>query len=335
MANVQTAEKAKLMYEAGQDFTDFTALTNDGDNKTYTSDADLFSARSGYEPEIRPNGLITGGTVTPGSSNDTADVAALTCYLAGDQTSVSEASGESVTRPTDDVAKIDSITVTAAGAIAVVEGTEATSGTTFSSERGAAGGPPWIPSDSIEIAQVRMTSMASAPIAEDEIKQIVGTHCERFDYPVWEVSNRDAQVEFVAALSEIHSDDSGSTTSTKGVYAKYYEPQFTEQPYASDFTPPENSHSVNSTQVYGATIASTSASLGQGSFTALLKDGVTDNLIGLKDETLWFKFYPDRNKSPYLLCQGKLGISRSYPAGDNISASCTISATETGKEVSS
>ena len=47
MANVNTAENAKLMYEAGQDFTDFTALTDDGDNKTFTSSADLFSGKSG------------------------------------------------------------------------------------------------------------------------------------------------------------------------------------------------------------------------------------------------------------------------------------------------
>lgn len=208
-------------------------------------------------------------------------------------------------------------------------------GTSFSDERGEPGGPPWIPTESVEIAQVRLSSQASAPIAESEIKQIVGAHCERFDYPVWEVSNKDAQVEFVSAMEEIHSDDDGATTSTKRVYASYYEPQFTEQPYASDFTPPENSHSVNSTQVYGATIGSTSSSLGQGSFTALLKDGVTDNLIKFKDETLWFKFYPDRNRTPHILCQGKLGISRSFPAGDNINASCTISATETGKEESS
>jgi len=149
------------------------------------------------------------------------------------------------------------------------------------------------------------------------------------------VDNFNAQVEFASALSEIHSDDEGSTTSTKEVYASYYEPTFTEQPYAHDFTPPENSHSVNSTQVYGGTVASTSSSLGQGSFTALCKDGVTDNIISLKDETLWFKFFPNKNKSPYMLAQGKLGISRSFPAGDNISVECTISASEAGHEVSS
>jgi hypothetical protein len=48
---------------------------------------------------------------------------------------------------------------------------------------------------------------------------------------------------------------------------------------------------------------------------------------------LWFKFYPDRYKSSYLLTQGKLGISRTFPAGDNIQAACTISASAAGTEV--
>ena len=38
---------------------------------------------------------------------------------------------------------------------------------------------------------------------------------------------------------------------------------------------------------------------------------MSDGLVQLKNETLWFKFYPDRYKTPYLLTQGKLGISRS------------------------
>ncbi len=136
-------------------------------------------------------------------------------------------------------------------------------------------------------------------------------------------------------MDEIHSDDSGSTTETKPVYAQYYEPSFVEIPNSYDFVPPENSHSVNSTQVYGRTIGSRSSSLGQGSFSALLKDGISDNLLTFKDEVLWFKFFPDRNETPYLLCQGALGVSRSYPAGDNINASCTISAMEAAEEVKS
>lgn len=329
MANVNTAENAKLMFEVGQDFTEFTALTNDGDNKTFTSDADLWSARSDYEAEIRPNGLMTGGEVTPGDSDDTVDVASLTCYLAGKQESVSSVSDESVTRAESDTHIINSITIDSDASIQVLQGSE---GTEFREERGENGGPPWIPTDSIEIAQVRLSSQDAAAIKEDEIKQIPGTHQERYDFPVWEVDNFEAQVEFATELQEIHSDNDGSDKATKKVYASYYEPTMMEQPYAYDFEPPEDSHSVDSTQVYGATIASTSSSLGQGSFTALCKDGVTDNIVQLKNETLWFKFYPDRNKQPHILCQGKLGITRSFPAGENINVECTISATEAAKD---
>jgi hypothetical protein len=60
---------------------------------------------------------------------------------------------------------------------------------------------------------------------------------------------------------------------------------------------------------------------------------VTDGLVSAKDALLWFRFYPDRYKSPYLLTQGKLGIARTFPAGDTIKAACTISATKTATEV--
>jgi hypothetical protein len=90
---------------------------------------------------------------------------------------------------------------------------------------------------------------------------------------------------------------------------------------------------VTSTQIYGTTLGSTSKSLGQGGFTAYLEDGVTDGLVASKDALLWFRFYPDRYKTPYLLTQGKLGVSRTFPAGDTIKAACTISATKTATEV--
>jgi hypothetical protein len=64
-----------------------------------------------------------------------------------------------------------------------------------------------------------------------------------------------------------------------------------------------------------------------------LKDAISEAFIGLKNEILFFKFLPDRNKTPYHICQGKLGISRTFPAGDNIQANCTISATEAGDDV--
>ena len=336
-----TAENAILYYEAGQDPTAMTELSDSGDNTIFNSAANFWSNRDGYEPTVRPNGLITGGAVTVGVSgtDDKIDVAALTCYLSGVETEVAASADEDVTRGTDpDTHIINSVTVNSSGAIAIVAGTDSDS---FSTTRGADGGPPWIPTGSIEIAQIKLTSFTAAAVTSDEIFQVVGTHVERWDYPQWEIKYTRvssatlgyAGITFLSALDEIHSDDAGTTTETKEVYASYYEPVWAEAPKAENFVPPENSYSVSSTQVYGQTIGATSASLGQGSFTIYANDGVTDNLLKLKGELLWFKFYPNRLKDPYTVCQGKLGVSRTFPAGDNISASCTISAEEVSEDI--
>lgn len=323
-----SAENAKLEYEAGQTFVSMSALTDSGDHTVFTSTADQFSRKSGFAPAIRPNGLITGGAVIPAVSttNDKVDVAALSCYLQGVKTSVSAATDVSITRGlTTDTHNITSITVNSGGAIAAVSGTD---GTAFSETRGAAGGPPLIAATSIEIAQVRTTSVTAGVIDSAEIYQVVGVHQERYDYPLWDVNYAEGTVEFNSALPVIHTGPVA-----KKVYASYAEPIFAEVSLASDFVPPETTHSVSSTQIYNTTIGSTSSSLGQGSFTAYLTDGVGDALVSLKNETLWFKFSPDRYQTPYMLVQGKLGISRTFPAAGQVQAKCTISADQAATEV--
>lgn len=324
MAN---AENAKLQYEGGQTATPMTALTDSGDAKLFNSGASLWSKRSGYEPVVRPDGLVTGGaaSVAVSGSNNMVDLAALTANVGGDLKTVGAQTDLSVTRgAASNTHCITSITVTSAGAVVMVGGTASTA---FSETRGAAGGPPYIPTTSIEIGQVRVTSITAAPIQASEIFQVVGVHQERADFPLYEVDYLNGNVQFSAALAAIHTGDV-----IKKVYASYAEPIFQELSKASDFVPSENSYSLNSTQIYGTTIGSTSSTLNQASFTAYLDDGVTDNLVGLKGESLWFRFYPDRYKTAHILEQGKLGISRTFPAGDEIQASCTISTSEAGTE---
>lgn len=324
-----TAENAKLQYEAGQTSTSMTTLTNSGDETVFTSSASLWSGRSGYAPVVRPNGLLTGGAVTPATAatNNTVDVAALTLNLNGVVTSVAAVSATSITRPATAVSKVNSITVNSSGSVAVVAGTDGST-TAFSETRGAAGGPPLIAVDSVEIAQVRVTSNTAAVITSAQIFSVVGTHTERADYPLFDINYSAGSVTFLAALPEIHTGPV-----PKRVYASFAAPIFSDVQLASDFVPPETTHSLTSTQVYGTTLGSTASTLNQGSFTAYLQDGVADGLVQLKNQDLWFKFFPDRYKSPYLLTQGKLGVSRTFPAGDNIQAACTISATERATEV--
>jgi hypothetical protein len=324
-----TAEFAKLEYEAGQTVTAMSALTDSGDATIFTSAASLWSGKSGYTPTVRPNGLLTGGVVIPAAAagNNNVDVSALTCNLAGVVTSVAAALNNAITRPATAVSKVNSITVNSSGAIAVVAGVDGTT-TAFVETRGAAGGPPLIPVGSIEIAQVRVTSNTAAVITAAQIYSVVGTHTEMANYPLYNVNYNSGRVEFLSALPKIHTG-----TLAKGVYASYSAPIFSEISLASDFKPPETTHSVSSTQIYNTTLGSTSQTLGQGSFTAYLEDGISDALVQEKNENLWFRFYADRYKTPYLLTQGKLGISRTFPAGDSIQAACTISATSAALEV--
>jgi hypothetical protein len=322
-----TAENAKLEYEAGQQVAPMGALTNSGDNTRFTSAATLWSGVSGFAPVVRPDGLLTGGAITPAGGNNAVSVASLTCNLAGVVTPVGAEASVAITRAATNVSKVNSITVNSSGALVAVAGTDGAT-TAFSETRGAAGGPPMIPVGSIEIGQVRTTTSAAAPVTAGQVFAVVGVHVEMANFPLFELDNNTGSVKFLAALPLIHTGPA-----TKGVFASYAAPIFAEISLATDFVPPETSHSVSSTQIYGTTIGSTSKSLGQGSFTAYLEDGVSDALIGAKDKSLWFRFYPDKFKSAYMLAQGVLGIARTFPAGDQIQAACTISATKPAKEV--
>lgn len=327
---MSTAENAKVMYEAGQTSTAMSTLTDSGDHTVFTSAAAPWSKRSGFAPVILPNGIKTGGAVIPAVSgaNDKVDVAALTCNLNGVATSVAASVNTlAITRPATAVSKINSITINSSGAFAVVAGTDGGS-TAFSETRAAAGGPPLIPVGSIEVAQVRVTSNTAAPITAAQIFAVPGTHTEFAGYPIYEADYVNGEITFAVALPLIHTG-----TLPKSVYASYAEPIFAKVALASDFVPPETSHSVTSKQVYGTTLGSTSSTLNQGSFKAYLTDGVTDPLITLKNEQLWFDYYPDENLAPHILCQGKLGIKRTFPAGDEIVADCTISAAFDAVEV--
>jgi len=334
-----TAENAKVEYEAGQDLVSFVELTDDGDHIEYNSADTLWSNRSNsdtdYSPDVKPNGLVTGGKVIPGVSGteEKVDVAGLTCYLIGVLTTVTAAVDEAVVRPASGKYNKTSIQVVAAGTISMVLGSD---GDAFSTVRDAAGGPPLILVGSIEIAQVWLYSDATAVIAASEIKAVPGDHTEWYNYPAWTVDRIRVEnntigvagINFLSALPLSHT-----AAVPKKVYAEYYTPSMAEVPNAYDFVRPANSHSVTSAQVYNGTIGTSSSSLGQGSFGAHLEDGVSDNILTLESEILWFRFYPDRLKTPYVMCQGKLGVAESYPADNSLISAFTISADTQGRRV--
>lgn len=324
-----TAQNARLDYEAAQTLYAMSALIDSGDHTTFSNSADYWSQKSGYAPVIRPNGVVTGGEITPTSGQDNkVDVAALSVNLNGVVTAVAGSSGVSITRGlTTDTHNITSITVNAAGSIVAVSGTD---GTAFTETRGAAGGPPLIAVDSVEVGQIRTTSVTAAEVTASEIRQIPGTNQERGNYPSYTVDPLSGSLSFAAALPLIHT---GGVA--KKVFAEVYEPEFAEAVDSTAFVPPETTHSLTSTQVYKRAIGATSSSLNQGSFSAMLEDGVTDPLVQLKNEKLFFKFYPDENKSAHLLCVGTLGLARTFPADNLIQGNFTINAEYAAQEVES
>ena len=329
-----SAENAKIQIETGQTHHAMAVMTDSGDHQVHTvSGGNLWSGKSGFTPDVRPNGIVSGrNLLSTNASNDTVSIAAFTAYSKGELQSVSATTTTITRTATTGVSQVHSITMASDGSIAVVEGTVG-SDQTFSETRNAAGGPPYIPDESVEIGQIRVTSSTAAAIASTEIFQVIGTHTERYDNPVWIEKNvgdgeaadssaeKYAHIKFQSALQSIHT---GGTV--KHVYMSYNSPNFAEMQRAMDFTPAENTHSVSSTQYYRGTVASASKSLGQGGFTALLTDGVSDAIIAEQDEKITAKFYPDEDESPYIITQGHLGIKRSFPVDNQIQAVCTLTA---------
>jgi hypothetical protein len=326
-----TSKNAKLQFESGQSFVDYTVMTDSGDHQIYSLGT-IWSMKSGYEASVRPNGMVTGRNVlSTHTTEETVTVAAFTAYSAGTLFEVTATTALAV-RPGTDVAKIDSVTMDNAGAIALVEGTPAANAV-FITTRGGAGGPPYIPADSVEVGQIRMNTTATAVLTAAEIFQTVGTHTERFDYPIWEenpigdgdqadtTAEKNSHIKFAEALDPIHTGDA-----YKLAYVSYYAPVFATVSKSLDFTKAGNTHSVSSTQFYDGVSGATSASLGQGGFTALLTDGVTDSLVANVDAILTFKFFPDKNKTPYVLSQGTLGLVNTWPVDNQNQAVATISA---------
>ena len=315
-----------IRYEAGQTARPFEALTNTGNNISFQASFSPVSNAAGSEPVIAPYGLLTGGAITTHASNNTVNVASLTASMAG--VSGADASGviavaagtATVTRPASNVAKINSITIDSTGAIATVAGTDSLS-TAFSDVRGAAGGPPFIPVGSIEIGQVRLTTSTAAVVQSSEIYSVPGLHVERADYPVYQLDFATGKVTFATDLPLIHT---GSVP--KKVYMRGATPLFAPIANTSDWVPAEATYSINSTSTYDGPVGSASSSLGQASFNAIMKDGVTDSVLAQKGKNIWFEFRPDRDKTvPRQLTQGIFGVSRTFPAGGgSFSASCTV-----------
>lgn len=327
-----TAQRGKVQVETGRVKTDFVAMTDSGDQVVFNAGL-LWSQKSGFDPVVRPNGIVTGSNlISPGAAADQVAVAACTVYIGGAEIAVSADAAVSVTRPSADE-RITSICVDDLGAIAEVVGTDGT----MNEVRGTAGGPPLIPVDEVELGQVRMDSTGSAVFVAAEIYQDVGVHAEVYDYPSFEMNpigdgklasvtaKKNAYVEFAAALPAVHVGNL-----PKAVFVEYYTPTLVTISKAAEFVPAETGVSKNSETYYegaggsGAIGSMKADSVGDCTFTVLANDGIQDPIMAEKNEMITVKFFPDANKTPFILSQGLLGVVRSFPSGEQVKINATV-----------
>lgn len=320
-----STDNALLEFEGGQNAFPMTELTDTGDAQLFESGEELWSQAAGFAPVVRPDGVVTGAEITPASGNDSVAVAAFTAFVGGVELAVASQSSLSVTRALTDTHRITSIVCDGSGAVTAVAGTE---GTEFVETRGSAGGPPYIPVGSIELGQVRLSSGTAAAVKEGEIYQLVNRHKESAIFPIPTIDYALGNVEFSSALPKIHTGDTA-----KGVFASFATPEFIEAFDAYDFVPSEVGYSSSSKQTYTRVKSSTSQSLNNASFSVDLTDGISDTIASVQGQNLYFRFYPDKTKPQHFIEQGILAIARTFPAGGDIVASCTINVAEKGKEI--
>jgi len=312
-------------------------MTDSGDRQIFNSADSAWSGKAGFAPTILPNGVVTGkNMVIPAVSttNDLVDVKAFSANSIGVVQTVSAATDETITRgATSNIGKISSVTMDSAGAIAILPGTDS-SDATVNDVRASAGGPPLIPVDSVELAQVRLSGTGAgdaAAITAAQIFQVPNQHTELANFPTFDVNNIGKGTEtpvaaevnaFVKMASVLPASHTGAVA--KRIYIQYYTPTFTPLSRTVDFVPVEISHSSSSQELYLVTVGSSSSSLGQGSFTALLTDGITDDIVVNKNQVITVKFFSDINKAPFILTQGLIGVGRTFPVEDQNQAAITI-----------
>ena len=72
-----------IYIEMSQSLVPMAALDDSGDHKRFYSDDHLWSAKSGFSPTVRPNGIATGGKASPGAGDNQIAIAAMTCFSQG------------------------------------------------------------------------------------------------------------------------------------------------------------------------------------------------------------------------------------------------------------
>ena len=334
-----------LMYEVpgAGDYITMQALTNSGDNTqyNYTGGGDFLSAfidsaGTSYAPTVLVDGVISGAVVIPAAAgtNNLVDVSAMAANIGG----VAYTGATKLAADTDltclrgsalDVCRINSITHTGS-AWAVISGTAHTA-FDLAGGRGGAGEPPYIPVGSIEVAQVRFSSITDAAVLASEIKMIPGDTKEMayspgkdIEYARLDAGTLDYPgVTMRVALPAIHTGDA-----TRGVWLSGYEAAFSEWQKVNDVAFQGESISSTSDETFSGTDTYTSSEVSDGSFSWSCNSITSDPewaVMEGKDAKVWLKLYETRGATEYLACQAVVSGVPTLSASGPTTVSCTLS----------
>lgn len=323
-----------LEFEAGAVQYPWEELQDAGDGMTFESANAPWSMQGDVPTQVKPYGIETGARARPGEAADTVHVPAMTLAMPGspaandDGLVMTSAQDVTITRGTaPDSYIVNAITVDNAGDVVVIQGSAHTA---FDDAHGENGGPPFIPEDSVMVAQVRTASADSAVLAGSEVMTVEGLHREMSTQPMYQRPNyADGSVSFGSELPKIHA---GGVA--KKIFAIYATPIFQDLPDTTDYVPAETSHSVSSTETHQGARGSRSSSLSAATFSVIMDDNIRDPLLRQKDKEIWFRWRPNPARDlPYQLTLGTLGVSRANPASGDRTASCTIAAQSASVDV--
>lgn len=304
-------------------------LNDSGDHKTFPTPATLISEYEGVKPVILPNGIIAAEKTTTAvsGSNDKIDVPKAIAKLNGiNNVTVTASIDLSVARAATNVASISSVTINAAGNFVMVKGVDsADANFDLTGGYGGAGQPPYIPIDSILVAQITSTGNAPAVILSTDINQIRGSSREDALYPPYEIDYFGGDIVFELPLLLSHT---GGVT--KAIHAEVAEVVFLEQRKSDAFVPASRTSSSASTQHYsGSTGKEERGFNSTATFSVVMENGIDSDPITLaEDEIAMVRYTQDRNKTPYSLSRGRLNYTTANAAAENPIASVTIACLE-------
>ncbi len=217
----------------------YEAMTDGGGHQTFACTGTRFSLcekdENGIDrrPVVTPDGVLNGCFVSPAASGqeNAIDLSAGTLLIGGASINIAPSVNIALTRPANGFCRAVSITLTSLGALAIVCGPD---GAAFSATRGAAGGPPWVPVGSIELATVILTA-TFGPLADSGIAFAP----EYSHAPEYTLLPYNASVRFAAPLAAIHTGGI-----PRAVWVKWSEPVMATMD-AIHFRPPVAQHEID------------------------------------------------------------------------------------------